>query len=476
MLYIGYFLIGIAIIIGTFILVYQAYGFGIARNGEVIQNGLAFFSSQPNPADIYVDGVKESARTNTRLPLESGIYDIQLKRSGYRTWQRKINLEGGRVAHFDYPLLFAKVLTPKKVDSYTPSSGFSTQSPDHRWLLVQQANSISAFNVYDLKNPVNATAPISVPTTVFTKALGSENIQAIEWANDNQHLLLLHNYDGKTEYIVLDRASPEKSINLNTTLAINPSKLTLRDKKYDLYYMFDQSTGALQTVSLGETAPVTVLQKVINYQSYGKDALLYATDVDAPAGKVSIKLQRGNNVYKIRNLSAGSNYLLDLTGYSGKMYVAVGAVSENKLYIYKDPIGQLNKLPGYALLPAQVLRVTSPNYLSFSSNAQFIMIENGTEFAVYDIENKLGHRYLLKLPLDPPQKHVTWMDGHRMTYVSGGKLIVFDYDNANVQSLISADSRYEAAFTPDYKFVYSLSSSATQTDMTQTSLLTPADQ
>jgi hypothetical protein len=36
LLFSGYFLIGIAILIGTFILVYQAYGFGVAKNGQVV--------------------------------------------------------------------------------------------------------------------------------------------------------------------------------------------------------------------------------------------------------------------------------------------------------------------------------------------------------------------------------------------------------------------------------------------------------
>ena len=52
----GYVLIGVAIIIATIVLLYQAYGFGLNRNGSVIQNGLLFFSSQPAPADIYING------------------------------------------------------------------------------------------------------------------------------------------------------------------------------------------------------------------------------------------------------------------------------------------------------------------------------------------------------------------------------------------------------------------------------------
>jgi hypothetical protein len=46
-LIIGYILIGVAILIATLILLYQAYGFGINKEGQVIQSGLVFMSSQP---------------------------------------------------------------------------------------------------------------------------------------------------------------------------------------------------------------------------------------------------------------------------------------------------------------------------------------------------------------------------------------------------------------------------------------------
>ena len=74
------------------------------------------------------------------------------------------------------------------------------------------------------------------------------------------------------------------------------------------------------------------------------------------------------------------------------------------------------------------------------------------------------------------------MDGDRLTYVSGGKMLIFDYDNTNRQVLIPADGRYEPAFTPDYKSVYTLSPAAVTAkeskgslDLDRTWLLAPAD-
>jgi hypothetical protein len=433
-------------------------------------------ASRTRPKSTY-NGKLEPEITNTRLELPEGIYNVSLTRSGYQAWRRTIELQGGDVEHFDYPLLFPTKLTSKKLQTYDAAPGLVTQSPDRRWLLIEEPGSSLTFDVYDLKNPTKAPTDITVPSNVVTKATTGESWQLEEWADDNQHLVLQHNYDGKTEFILFDRTDPTQSLNLDTTLSASPTKLTLNNKKYNQYYLYDATADTLQTTSLQNPTATPVLQHVLAYQSYGSNTLLYATDDGAPAGKVLVKLAVGSHTYPIKTFPAGTTYLLDLTSYSGTLYVAVGASSENKVYIYADPVGQLSALPNHALVPTQVLHVNAPNYLSFSTNTQFVMAENGTQFGVYDIENSKGYNYTAPQSLDAPQGHATWMDGDRLTYVSGGKLLVFDYDDTNQHVLMSANSNYLPVFASDYKNIYVLKPPDTsgQLELIQTSLLTPAD-
>jgi hypothetical protein len=422
-----------------------------------------------------VNGAKKSVKTNTRLSLPAGNYKVELKRDGYRDWQRNLSLAGGSVQHVDYPFLFPKTLESKKIQTYTAAPGLVTQSPDHHWLLVEKLGDIKAFDLYDLKAPDKPAEALTLPDNVLTKAAGApESLQPSEWADDNRHVVLQHTYGDKKEFILLDRADPTQSVNLNNTLGLAPGKLTLRDKKFDSYYVYDGST--LQTASLKTPGAQPYLEHVLNYQSYGSNIMLYATNDKVPAGKVQIKLQNGDKTYVLRTFPAGTTYLMDLTKYSGDMYVTTGASSENKVYIYRDPIGQLDANPDRALVPAQILHVTAPNYLSFSASAQFIVTENATEFGVYDIEYKEAYHYVSPFTLDPPQIHAEWMDGNRLTYVSGGKLAVFDYDNSNRQLLVPAASQYKPVFTPDYKLLYTVAlGTSGQFDLNQTYLLTPPD-
>ncbi len=478
-LFVGYCCLAIAIFIATLVLVYQAHGFGLNKTGTVIQNGLTYFSSKPRLATINVNGVDIKLKTNTRLTLPEDTYKVILSRNGYRNWQRTIQVDGGSVHHYDYPILFPKVLTSKKISSYNSAPGLSSQSPDRRWLIVEQTGSLVNFDVYDLKNIVKAPVVLNLPETILTKsANGQDSWRFDEWADDNAHLLVEHLYDNKSEYVLINRESPGQSINLNNTLGGNFAKLTLNNRKFDRYYVHDSSSGALQTASLQQTTPASFLPQVLAYKSYSDDTMLYAsTDPTSPA-KVLIKLMVGDKTYKLRTLPASTTYLLDLTKYDNKLFVVLGASSQNKLFIYKDPIGQLEDEARHSLAPAQVLHVIAPNYVSFSSSAQYIMAENGTQFGVYDNENDKGYNYTASQPLDTPAMHATWMYGNRLTYTSAGKMVVFDYDYINQQSLMTASSSYLAAYAPDYKFIYVLSPGTTagQLDLTQVSLLAKADQ
>ncbi len=476
-LFVGYIFVAVAITIATLILVYLSYGFGLGKNGSVIQNGLVFFSSQPSSSNIYLNGKLNSAQTNTRLVVPANIYKTQIQRSGYRTWQRTLEVSGGQVLHVDYPLLVPTTLKTTNYQTYAASPSLVTQSLDRRWLLVQAPGTIDTFEQYDLKSKTKVLTSFTLPSTLLTKSTGAESLTVVAWADDNQHVLLKHLYsDGKTEYVLVDRASPDQSQNLNTVLGSSLDDLTLQNHKYNQYYLYTASTQILQSVSLASPSPTVLLDHVLTYKTYGDNSFLYVTDSDAPTGKVFVKHTVGSQTFTLRTFSTGSTYLLDLAKYSGTEYAVMGASSENKVYVYKDPVGQLKSLPKHAIVPQQVLHVVSPDYVSFSPSGQFVVAEHLNQFGVYDIENSVGYNYSLTMPIDAPQTHVTWMDGNRFTLVSAGKAALFDYDGTNVQSLVAASPAFTPFYGPDYKYFYTMSSSGPAMQFGQSSLLIPADQ
>lgn len=484
-LLVGYVLIGLGILIATAILLYRAYGFGLDKDGEVVQNGLVFMASQPGDAEIVIDGKPHKDTTDTRFQLPEGAYSVDIRREGYHVWHRDIAIQGGSVSRYDYAFLIPTEITPTPLRNYAKLPGFATQSPDRRWLIVQQIDTVLDFDIYDLSDPeqVGSIAKnFSLPAAIVTAAsTGDHSWKLTEWSTDNRRIILEHAYPGGTEYILVDHEDPERSLNLTRTLGLSAGQiLSLRDKKYDLYYVFDPAAKTVATTSITDTTTHTpVLANALGFKSFGRDMLLYATEVEAPAGKVMTMLKDGEVTYKIRELNAGGPYLLDLARYDRQWYVVVGASSENKVYVFKNPQSvRKNNSALKNLVPVNILRTEAPNYIAFSSNTRFIMIENGLNFAVYDAETDKGYTYKTTAPLDPGVAHATWMDGHRLMYVSGGKVIIFDYDNINTQTLVPASPAFLPFFDRDYEYLYTLTppTAATgQSILTSSSLRTQED-
>jgi hypothetical protein len=463
MLFLGYGLITVAIVATALVLLYQSSGFGVNRKGEVIQNGLVFTASTPSGAELYLDGQDSGNQTNRRLVLVAGQYVLQYRRAGYDTWAHSVTVRGGDINRLDYAFLFPKQFVSEPMSTYAQAPLFVSQSPDNRWLVVMPGDGTRNLQVYDLKNldkpPLTTALPAAASGTT------SSGWKLVEWANDNKHLLLSRTLSGATDFVLIDREDPTQSIDLNKTLAQNPSEIRLHDQKYNQYYLYNAAAATLQTASLGQPQPQPYLEHVLAYKPYGSDKMLYVTDSVKPSATsnlpLAVMLADGDQTYTIRKLSAGSHYLLEMAGYSGNTYIIAGVDSENKVLVYKNPVDQINDKSIGLAVPVSVLKVNAPNYVAFSDSARFIMAENAQNFGVYDAETAQTYSYSLADSFDTAAPHAVWMDSNRVSYTSGGKLLVFDADKTNRHKLMASTAAYGPAFTPDYKRVVTFVSTAT---------------
>jgi len=488
-LMVGYVLVAIALTLATVIIFYQANGFGV-KAGKVIQNGLVYVSSTPGDASIYLNGEEYNDNTDSRMVLQAGTYTMRLSRDGYRDWQRALTVEGGSVEHFDYPFLVPKTLVPAKIGDYAAAPPLSLQSPDRRWIMNQLPGAMAAFEVYDVKDPKKAgtlKTTITIPSSVFALAQdGTQSLTLVEWSNDNDHVLLQHKVGAQAEYILLSRKAPDTSVNLTHQLQIPATAtITLQDKKYDHYFMLDTANGKLASLGLNAATPVFLLSDVLQYKTYGTDTILYATTSGINGDKVAVRLYQDDKSYPIRQIAKAPLYLLEISRYDDQWKIAAGAPSENRVYVYSDPVNMLQKDASQALVPESVLKISNPNYIAFSDNSQFIMAENGQDFSIYDAENDRLHTFKTDKPLDASQIHATWMDHHRLQYVSAGLATIFDYDGTNLQTLEAASPAYTPMFDTGYEALYTLNapkatpsatSASEQINFTATPMRTPKDQ
>ena len=470
-LFIGYMLVAIAIAMGSLILLFQSYGYDLDRKtGAVIQNGLVFLAAHPSSAAVYLDGKQQKNQTDTRLTLPAGQYQLELKRSGYHTWQHVLNLEGGSIERLVYPLLFPEKLITQDVQLYASAPTMASESLDRRWLMVQQPQSFTSFDVFDLAVASPQPETLTLPADLLTTASGAQSLSVVEWSSDNRHLLVKHTFSSGSEFIVIDRQTPAASVNLNKTLATNPTQITLRDKKPDQFYLYDEKTEALQVADLKTHQPTTLLNGILAFKSYGADTVLYAA---ALGDKVQLKLRDNDGSFVLRTLPVGTKYLLDITQYNGHWYMIASAQNEGRLNIYKDPQDIIKQPSPKPLAPITYLKIDQPQFVSFSQNAEFIMVQDGTKFGVYDIETDRRLYYELKLPVDVSQQ-ANWMDGDRLSVNDGVHSVVFDFDGTNQRTLVSSQLATTPFFDRDYTALYTLGPSTvvpSRTALTRTPLV-----
>lgn len=480
----GYCLMALAIGIATLLLLYQAYGFNIDRQFEVTQSGLLFVSSQPTGASIYLNNQLYKSNTNTRVTVPAGHYDVRISEKGYRPWQRQVWVAGGDVQHFDYPFLIPTTLSTSSLADLNGDPTLATQSPDRRWLLLGSPEGSGLFTLYDLKNPAKPTvSALTLPSGSFTAGTGPQTWTLVEWAADNRHVLLQHTYvnDGATnrEYVLADRDTPEASVNLSSALKLGQTEtVSLFNNRTDQYYVYNSASLTLRRVNGSDGSEVSLLNHILQFKTYGDNKILYITDQSptgkAAPGQVFVVLQDGQQTYSLRTLPPAGNgtYVLNLAQYSGDWYVAAASSSDTTTYVYKNPQNQTTSGPDTFPAPWRRVRLANVSYLAFSSNTQFLLAENGQQFVVYDLENIGQYSYTASEPIDQPQAHATWMDGDRLAYVSGGKLVLFDYDYQNRQSLVAANAAYLPFFSGDYSYLYALRpvSASGKAALTSTSL------
>jgi hypothetical protein len=473
-LYIGYGLMAVLIGVAATVILFAASGYGIDKSGNVIQNGLVFFNSRPGNATVNVEGTfnkfKQSGQTDTRMVLREGQYTATITKDGYRSWQRQFNVEGGAVERLVYPFLFPQKLETTVRKTYGSQTGVVTQSPSRQWIMVQRSDNFFTFDVFDANNNERQPVSVTIPDSIFSKASASRELKIVEWSTDNDHILVKHTYDGQEEFIVINRDRPAESFNVNTVTAQKPFAVTLKDKKVDRLYLHMSPDGLLQEFDVRSRALTPLVGHALAFKPHGDDMLVYIAPIKESPDKVSVRIVTKEKDYELRQLPAGTSYVVDVARFDNSWYIAAGAAADNKVYVYKDPLEVLASENPKLSFFARTLRIENPQKVSFSANARMIGVQSGQKFAVYDAETDRQYRYELTEPIDT-NRPAEWMDGHRFVTSSNKTVIVFDFDGINIQKLMSINPQTDVMFDRDYEQAYSLTTNNATKELTRTNLL-----
>jgi hypothetical protein len=469
-LFFGYFLVAIAISMGALVLLFAVSGYGF-DHGEVYKKGLVFFDSRPPSANVVVRRIdskdEQIAKTDTRMELKEGRYKVEISKDNYRTWQREFNVEGGLVERMVYPFLFPNELTTVNLKAYKSMPQVVSSSPSRQWLVIMNPEKFGSFDVYLANEPEKPPTSFTIPSDLLSKAK-NHKLEVIEWANDNDNFLCKHTYDKKIEFVLINRNKPTESININQLTNQKPYDVSLKDKKINELFMRTSKGGLLELVNVKTRVLTPISSKVIEYKSHGDDMIAYVSPGSKKSDTVKVKIKTKDKEYNLRDLPTNSNYVIDIARFDNNWFLIVGASSEDRVYIYKNPLEFLSTNSNKTLF-ARTLKINNPKYVSFSANARNIAVQSGQNFAVYDAEYDKQYHYKIQDKI--ANKKAEWMDGHRLITNVDNTVLVFDYDGINMQKLMANDASVDIAFDRDYDYGFAVSTSSDKrANLTQTRL------
>lgn len=471
-LYTGYILMAIAIAMGALVLLFAIFGYGF-NEGKVVQNGLVFFSSQPESVDVYIEGLtkdfKDNDKTNTKFTLNEGRYKATLIKDKYRSWQREFSLAGGSVLRMLYPFLFPENLDTTSKESYSSQPGIVTSTPDRQFIVIQSPDNFLKFDIFQANNPEEPKTTIEMPASILSATTGTQSLKVIEWANDNKNVLLQHKFDEGVEYVLFNIDSPSESYNVNQKINQNPYSIQLQDKKIDRMFIQTAPNGLLELIDMKSNAITPLVVSSLAFKSYGDDMLVYVTPNETDSSLVSLRVKNNEDDYELKSLPASptAEYLVDVARFDDSWYITAASSEDDEVYIYKDPLEVLKNSDANKSIFARTMRLDNPTNLSFSANTRFIAAQSGKNFAVYDADEDRQFRYEIQENIDT-SRPARWMDGHRIITSVDGNVFVFDFDGINSQTLMPIVPTTNTLFDRDYTVFYSVAKNESGFTLTQT--------
>lgn len=461
-----YMIMVVAVVAIVALLVFMLLGYQIGKDGKISQGGLVQFGTNPGGATVKIDDVKFGSTTPTQSTLGSGQHTFEYQKSGYRNWQKTLDLTPAEVLWVNYARLIPITMTPKSVATY-PSVAGTLASPDNTTMAVVSVASEPKLALVNLENDQVKTKDVTLPPDSFTapKTAADQSFTLTSWSANSRYLLIKHTYDGATtEWLRLDTQNPTAAnavINLTTALGINVETLTFRPNNADQLYALSTDTHDLRRIDLNATtisAPLAL--DVSSYTVAGDGLLTYVTNANEAGARAVGYVSDGSTKSQVlRTFSSSQNEVLRAASgnYYDQRFVAISKGAEMTIYAATLPgSGSNDGTLSLQQVGDVTLPFSDPESLTNATRGRFMVAQKGTEYAVDDLE--LGRFTTAKFTGQSSQNQSArafgWLDNYMLYSSAGGQLQVAEFDGGNHQSLFAAVDGLDTTLSPNGKWLY----------------------
>lgn len=416
--------IAVAIIVSglTTLLVLAARGYDIDRTtGQVIKNGILLVESQPEGAEVKLDGRLEPKKTPDKYPIPEGSYNLKLTKDGFRDWDRQVDVIGSKVNWINYPLLIPQKLITTDIDKF--DSALSIYQSDDLTHLIAMSKDFE-IRYYDLG--ANSIKPvlIELPDRLFLlddddKPRGK--IEFIDWSSNGEQLLVRYIVDNQDDVLLIDLK------NINSSTSANLDRLHRQDfddaqfASDDNFVLFDAGTtfvsevGSTQvrSLSLSGTKTATMNPVVdsdwVYVKGEGLSFISRLSTIETPV----VMLTADQPVTKLLAKE-----------YEGKEFLV--AQNQGLVRIYRG----INLEDQTKNVAEKVIRSDEDATIEVSPNGRFVSVVAADNSEIYDLDT--SKTYSLSIGKNDL---LAWLDGYHLSFKSGSNYAITDFSGDNQYSM-----------------------------------------
>ncbi|MEO8691419.1 MAG: PEGA domain-containing protein [Candidatus Saccharimonas sp.] len=463
----------IAIILSSLVLVVQGYRFN-QYDGKIEQGGLVQFGSLPTGANVVVDNVQLSSKTNSKITLSSGDHEITYSRLGYSDWKKSVTVEPGTILWLTYARMFPTQPVTAIIDGGEPVTSEAI-SPNQTWLAYIRNPSVPDISLVNISDTTPQVTHVAIPEASYTVASDatSQRFKLLSWDKDSQTVLVEHDYNDTSEYLVLSMRGSNTAYNVSTELGLKIKKIEFSSGDSNVLYA-QTSANDLRRINISSsTISGPLVTNISDFTASGQVVITYVTLANKDGIRQVGYVSGGSSVAKvIASYVLGDDVPIHaaIGDYFNERYIALSHgmavdVSTTGSLPSSDSISILNLKP-----VTQMLLGDNADYLGFSpSDKRMVYAQyGGNRVSTYDLE--LGLSSIVTMP-SSLTREIDWLDDFHISATIDGSVSYYDYDGTNGQMVATGVTNLPLVVEGNNKYMYYFTTSDTGNSLTRVSLL-----
>jgi len=432
-------------------------------NGRLEQGALLQFDSTPNGADVYLDGVFTGVRTAGKQTVIAGERTVKMVKYGYQDWSRTLDIAAGTLTWLDY---IRFVPTNRPVTSVATYATLSSAkiSPDSKWALVQEKADIPSFSLLDLRSNDVKSTPLTIPPTQYGDAAVDGTAHTFtpqSWDSGGRYVLVSHNSNGHTEWIVLDTQDSNNVRNITRIFSIDFKNILFASTNGRVLYGLT-SDGTIRKIDLSDqTVSNALISQVESFDVFDNTTICYVGLDPNDATK------RVAGVYRDGDESPHILRVVDSTDIT--LHIAVGRYfSDDYVALSQDGIVTVLKgrYPGSSSQDTSSLNQFAifeldgvVSALSISPKGDYVVAQSGVTFKSYEIEHTRTATGMIATSNNIPASPLKWLDIAHLWNDDNGMLVMRDFDGSNTSSIMNVVPGFDASLSQNGRFFYGVGKS-----------------